>query len=377
VHAQRGFTLLETLLALAIALPLGFALLAIVGGGLRAATSAASAGASADAIAALVERLDAEAHSAAAIFTPQSDVLGAPNCDASGVCRELDFFTRDAKSVPHFWAYRYDAATKILTRYVYDDLIASGPVNVRPYGSRLSNVTAFGAKRILVSQLLIPALGGYVANDVIVPFGYPGVAGGNALVSVDVRNAALHLRHELVPRLAATGFSIVVGTYVPNAPPPSPAPASAGILRPYYAYIEWKIGPCVDAPKAATPGCGLNGDFSGLAAEQDGADAGPGGTLTAPADSRIPIADVCRSFSRANSTAVPLASWRDAGGNSYVQIGDANLGVSEWWSLSSDGDYLAPQLPMRAPSKSNPSALGPTVIESPGTSYDTSYWLSC
>ena len=377
MRAQRGFTLLEMLLALAIALPLGFALLAIVGGGLRAATAAASTGAEADAIAALVERLDAEAHSAAAIFTPQSDVLGTPNCDASGTCHEFDFFTRDAKNVPHFWAYHYDAATKTLTRYVYDDLIAAGPVNVRPYGLRLSNVTAFGAKRILVSQLLMPALGAYVASDVIVPFGFPGVAGGNALVSVDVGNGALHLHHELVPRLAATGFSIVVGTYVPNAPRPSPPPGTAGILHPYYAYVEWKIGSCVDAPKAATPGCGLNGDFSGLVAEQDGADVQPGGTVTAPSDSQIPIADVCRSLSGAGSTAVPLASWRDAVSNSYLRIADANLGLSEWWSLSSDGNYVAPQLPLQPPSKSNPSVLGPTVIESPGSSYDTSYWLSC
>jgi prepilin-type N-terminal cleavage/methylation domain-containing protein len=376
VRAQRGFTLLETLLALSIALPLGFAVLAIVGGGLRAATTAATAGSNADSLATLIERLDAEAHSAAAIFTPRTDVFGAPSCDASGACRELDFFTRDAKNAPHFWAYLYDPSAKTLTRYAYDDLSANGPANLRPYGQRLTNVTGFSAKRIPVSQLTIPALAGYVATDVVVPFGYPGVAGGNALLGVDVQNAAMRLHHELVPRLAATGFSVVVGTYAPSAPPTSAPPSTFGRQYAYYGFTEWQIGPCVSVIKIVTPGCGLNGDDSGLLAEQDGADVAAGGTLTAPPDSRITLADVCRPPGALAPNAVSLVASTDARGNSYVQVSDAALGIGEWWSVSTT-DYVSPQLPMRPRSATKPSPLGPTLNQGPGYWYFTTYWLSC
>ena|GEM_PF-1799856 len=379
MRSQRGFTLLETLIALAVALPLGVVLLGIVGGGLRAATAAASAGANADAVAILVERLDAEAHSAAAIFTPQNDVLGIPNCDAGGACHEVDFFTRDAHNAPHFWAYRYDPSTKTLTRYVYDDLGSSGPANLRPYGARIANLSAFGAKRIPISQVAIPALAGYVARDVIVPLGYPGVAGGNALVVVDVANDALHLRHELVPRLTATGFSVVVGTYTPSvtAPPSQPAANGFGIARPYFGMMQWRIGPCIGVPPW-TPGCGADGNQEALLRDQDGADVVPGGTLLAPAGTQIPLADVCSPTAGTNSNAVALAASRDARGNAYAQVVDAVRGVSEWWMIGSAGDdYAAPKWPMQTIKGNAPNPLGPTLKAGPGFWYFTTYRLSC
>lgn len=378
MRSQRGFTLLETLIALALALPLGLVLLGIVGGGLRAATAAATAGANADAVATLVERLDAEAHSAAAIFTPQNDVLGIPNCDASGACHEVDFFTRDAHNAPHFWAYRYDASAKTLTRYAYDDLGSNGPANLRPHGARIANLNAFGAQRIPISQVAIPALAGYVARDVVVPFGYPGVAGGNVLVVVDVANDALHLRHELVPRLAATGFSVIVGTYVPNviARPSPPAASGFGIARPYFGLMQWRIGPCIGVPPW-TPGCGADGNEAGLLRDQDGADVVPGGTLLAPVGTQIPIADVCSPRSGTNSYAVALSALRDARGNAYAQIVDALSGTSEWWMVGTGDDYAAPQGPMQQVKGNAPNPLGATLSAGPGFWYFTTYRLSC
>ena len=125
---------------------------------------------------------------------------------------------------------------KSLTRYAYDDINGGGPVNLRPSGVSVPGVTSFGVQRLPISQASIPALGSYAPQDVVVPFGYPGVAGGNALFVVDVANAALHLRHELAPRLTATGFSVIVGTYAPlsaatRSPTARPSPARRAIMR--------------------------------------------------------------------------------------------------------------------------------------------------
>jgi prepilin-type N-terminal cleavage/methylation domain-containing protein len=363
VRSQRGFTLLETLIALAIALPLGFALLAVLGGGLRAASAAATSGADADALASLGERLEAEAHSAAALFS-------APN--------ELDFFTRDASGTPHFWTYRYDAVAKTLTRYAYDDLGPAGPVNLRAFGPRLTGVVAFGATRVPISQLAIPALAGYVPRDVSIPLGYPGVSGGNALVVVDVATATARIHRELAPRLAPSGFSIVVGTYLPAAAATAPpVSASSGTLYQYFGTQQWRIGPCVEVQVSLTPGCGRNGDDSGLLAEQDGADTVAGGTLVAPAPSQIPLRDVCQPNGASNPNAPPLVAVLDANGNPYVDVVDASSGAEEWWRIAPAGDYLGPQFPLQPVATSKPSPLGATLLAGPGFWYMTTYWLSC
>lgn len=379
MKAQRGFTLVETLIALGLALPLGFALLAVLGTGLRGASAAASLGAQGHALATLVERLDAEAHGSAAIFVPPTDVLGGPACDPSGSCREIDFFTRDAQGVARFWAYRFDPVTLTLTRYAYDDLTASGPVNLRPSGVVIPNVAAFGARRVPISQVAIPALAGYAVADVAIPFGYPGVVGGNALVVVDVRNAAYHRKHDLLPRLTASGFGIVVGTYAPAVPTPVPAATAPalGTPRAYVAYVQWKIGPCVGVP-LTTPGCGINVDFSGVQAEEDGADLEPGGVLSAPLDSAIPLGDVCENAAGANPNAFPLAGMIDATGRIYAQVTDPVAGTSELWLVSSDGlNFVPPATPLRPAPNDGSNPIAPNTRSSPGSWYSTFYVVSC
>ena len=367
MHSQRGFTLVEVLIALALALPLGFALLGIASSGIRAASAAAANATAGRTMLETIERLDAEAHGAAAIFTPPTDLFGGTNCASDGVCHEVDFFTRDKRGVAHFWAYRYDAGAQTLQRFAYDDLNLSGPINLRASGSPLTGMSAFGARRIPISQIAIPALPGFVASDVVVPFGYPGVNGGNAIVALDLRNAALALHHELLPRLTATGFTIVVGTYAPqpaatSAPSP-PANAVAGQVRTYVAWTAWRIGPCVNAPRSQ-PGCGGDGDGSGLLEEQDGADAGPGGTLVAPPDSRISAADAC---------AAPLAGARDASGAVYAGVTVAALGLSEYWSVQDGSAYVYPSPPLRP----DTTTFAPAVRAGPGFEYITTYRGAC
>jgi hypothetical protein len=357
------------MLALAIALPLGAAG--------RGAARATALGSERHALASLIERLDAEAHSAAAIFTPATDVLGQAACDANGICRELDFFTRDAQGVARFWAYRYDPPSRSLTRYAYDERNASGPVNLRPSGIAVASVTSFGAQRFPISQVPIPALGTYVPQDVVVPFGYPGVAGGNAIVAVDVGNGAMHLRHELAPRLTATGFSIVVGTYAPAAlaTPAATAAPVPGQTRYYAPQNSVRLGVCIGAIHNQGGGC-LEPDPTQGIPFQSGTDLGSiAGTLIAPLDSRIPVADVCQTSSGSNASAQFLAAMIDADGVVYAQVTDLALGLNELWLVANAGSpYVAPALPTHAPGPGDPNPF-PSTSQAGRTS--SGYVVAC
>jgi len=359
------------MLALSVAMPLGLALLGLLATGIRGTAGAAALDSQRHALAALVERLDAEAHGAAAIFTPATDVLGQPACNANGVCSELDFFTRNAQGVARFWAYRYNPSSQSLTRYAYDDLSAGSPVNLRASGVSVSNVTSFGAQRLPISHVAIPALGSYAPQDVVVPFGYPGVAGGNALVVVDVANAALHVRHELAPRLTATGFSVVVGTYAPAAATPAPTAAPVlGQTRSYALQTTLRYGSCVGSVHNIGGGC-IDPDPTINLTPTDSISLGPiAGTLVAPLDSQIPVADVCQNSSGSNASAEPLVAMVDTSGNLYAQVTDVQLGLSELWLVANAGSaYVAPSPPVNAPGPGVPNPFPTTTSAHGGTEY--------
>lgn len=375
MRSQAGFTLLETVLALAIALPLGLALLGLFGAGIRGANAATTLGAQRHALATFVERLDAEAHGAAAIFTPANDVLGQTACDPNGICRELDFFTRDAQGTARFWAYRYDPSSRSLTRYAYDDLNTGGPVNARPSGIGVSNVASFGVQRIPISLVTIPALGSYAPQDVVVPFGYPGVAGGNALVVVDVSNGASHLRHELAPRLTATGFSVVVGTYAPPAvATPVATPASTPGQSRFYALLTaTRLGTCIGGLNGE-PGCTQNDPNLGLPFQRE-VDLEIAGTLVAPLDSQIRLADVCQTQTGSNPNAQALVAMIDITGRVYAQVTDIALGSSELWLVADPSSaYVAPALPVHAAGGADPN---PFAGSNPRGRFSTEFVVAC
>ena len=381
-EGQRGFTVVEVLLALAIALPVAVALLGVVRLAMGGVESAASTAAAAAVMDDLVERLDAESHGAAALFEPANDVLGNPSCDPHGECRELDFFTRDTQGAAHFWAYRFDATAHTLQRYLYDDRTAGGPVNVRTSGAPLP-LRSFEVKQMPISRADVPSLGGYTPVDVSVALGYPGVSGGNALAVVNMSNAAFHLRRELLPRLAASGFTVVVGTYTP-APliSPSPAPSSSplghGYARSYISHTFWMVGPCVNEPPKY-PGC--QPGSIGWMQDQSGDSYGPGGNLSAPLSTQIPVSDVCQNpGDPPNPNAASPVGEYDAVGNLYGGVTDPLNGITEAWFVPPPGgigDYATPVPPLTPirPGQSNPFA--PIIKNGPGYSYTTSYVIGC
>ena len=215
-NGLRANAWLEILIALTLILGLLWCLVALYRSGAALVGGAARYGASRGQLAELALRWQREAASAWALFTPAQDVLGLPDC-AGTTCREVDFFSRDPAGTAHFWAWRFDPAAQTLQRYTYAD--ASDPgATLAASGPPLHGITAFSARRVLASALLIPALHGYVAKDVRLNLGYPGVDGGNALTALDVANSAERLLREYLPAATPSGFDIVVGTF---SPPPS------------------------------------------------------------------------------------------------------------------------------------------------------------
>jgi prepilin-type N-terminal cleavage/methylation domain-containing protein len=395
-EGQRGFTVLEILLALAIALPVAITLAGVVrlasGGAEATAGFAAQAAAMND----FVERLDAESHGAAALFVPATDVLGNPSCDPDGECRELDFFTRDTQGNAHFWAYRFDPLAHAIQRYAYATLGASGPQGVQPSGDALP-MRKFEVRRVPISKVRVPGLASYPPKDVSVALGYPGVTGGNALAIVNLSNDAFHLRRELVPHLAASGFTVIVGTYAPSPPPtpqpttvpsvapstapstsPSSSPGEQGIARTFISFTMWQKGPCINEPPD-TPGCQPGGQ--GQQQDQQGSDYGPGGTFSAPPGSQIPLSDVCQSpDAPQNPNAVMPIGEYDAAGNFYVSVSDALNGVTEAWYVTTVGNlgqYVVPVQPLTPAKYGQSNAFALQVRNGPGYSYLTSFWVGC
>jgi type II secretory pathway pseudopilin PulG len=381
-EGQRGFTVIEVLLALAIALPVALALASVVRLAVAGAQSAASYASEAAVMDDLVDRLDAESHGAAALFEPQTDVLGNASCDAHRECRELDFFTRDAQNVPHFWAYRFDPKANALQRYEYDDLQPGGLVNLRTSGDPIA-LRSFEVKNVPISRVHVASIPDYPIADVSVALGYPGVTGGNALAVVNMSNGAYHLRRELLPRLAASGFTVVVGSYTPapaGVPSPSPTPRQSGqgTQRSYLSHVFWTIGPCVNEPPQ-TPGCGPGG--SGQQQTQTGDSYGPGGPLVAPAASQIPLQDVCQSPSGPDNpnAAIPLGQY-DATQTLYGSVTDPVNNVTEAWYVPNTPQqqgYIVPVPPLTGAQPGQADPFRMILDNGPGYSYQTIFEVSC
>lgn len=216
MKAQRGFSLLETLVAAAIAFIIGWQLLQL--------THATALGASRfdrrvrarSAVDALEERLAADAAGAWSVFVPAADVRGQPNGDG----HEVDFVTEDAAHRSYWWAYAYDPAAGRVTHYTY------APGRSAAAGESYDGVDAFDARTHSISDLARPQSAIYdplFAGDALVPvdlpFGWNAAAvGGNHIVHVRVRGGNTLADTLLTSANAPTHFTIVV-RYTPPPPP--------------------------------------------------------------------------------------------------------------------------------------------------------------
>src|SRR5579872_3731769 len=114
-RSQGGFTLIEVLIAGAIAAFVLFTGITIVAQNGHAAQSLNARLTAQGAADRLAERLTSDAASAWAVYVAPFDVFGRTNADG----HEIEFFTEDGSHRPYAWCYFYDANAKSVTRYTY------------------------------------------------------------------------------------------------------------------------------------------------------------------------------------------------------------------------------------------------------------------
>jgi prepilin-type N-terminal cleavage/methylation domain-containing protein len=249
---SRGFTLLETVVAVAIAAVLSIFLLraatAMIHGGDLAAARMQEEAAAGE----LTDRLEADEDSAWAIFTPPNDVLGASNGDG----HELDFFTRDQQSNAYFWAYTYDAAAQTVTRYTYNAPGArpTADVTYARINSFFAHTYPVSALQQSGSRIVSPLYAGAALQPgatLFFPSSAPWIAGGNQITYLRFSTAANVRELQLTTQTAPSGY-IVVLRYTP-----SPAPNGLNV---WPAFVEIPVsgtaaGPCaVNQARAFTDG---------------------------------------------------------------------------------------------------------------------------
>jgi hypothetical protein len=210
---EAGLSLIEVVVGGAVATIVLLAVLTVTRQTIDSAARADARIRAAAVVDRLVERLTAEAASSWAVFVPPADVLGAANADG----HEVDFFSEDGSHRPYAWAYRYDAASKHLTRYSYAPGVAAGA------SDDLGAFASFAATATEVNATGDPLFAHATAP--LVHYSYAamnGAVGGNAIVAVHFSNAASDRTALLASATAPTTFTFVI-TYTP-APPPAATP---------------------------------------------------------------------------------------------------------------------------------------------------------
>ena len=179
--------------------------------------------------------LTSEEDDAWAIYVPPADVAGKSNSDG----HEVDFFARDGKQLPYFWAYTYDSGSHTVRRYRF-----GSPGGAAALDESYAGIDAFSARTYPVTALQDASTPVYSSlyegaslRSGIVHFypGMPWIAGGNNITSVQFAGATMRRDLQLVTQTAPSGFTVVLN-YTPS---PSPTP---GALQAWPAYVELPIG---------------------------------------------------------------------------------------------------------------------------------------
>ncbi len=182
----------------------------------------------------LTDSLTSEEDDAWAIYVPPNDVTGATNADG----HEVDFFTRDGKQQPYFWAYSYDATAHTLHRYRF-----AAPGGAVTSDVDYANITKFYAHTYPITALQDPAAAifsslyaGAALQSGVVHFypSMPWIAGGNDITYVHVEGPTLKRDLELATRSAPSGFTVVLN-YTPS-PAPSSTPGALSVWPPAVRY---------------------------------------------------------------------------------------------------------------------------------------------
>jgi type II secretory pathway component PulJ len=158
---ERGFTVVEILVATAIFLAVGLTSLGLIGSLLRAARQGPSSAGGTIAVEQEIDALRSDAATSFAVFVPDRDVFGNINGASANAGHEVDVYSKTDSGKPTFWAYDWNAKTKSLQRYDYD--LAghvgeadrqTGAIDQNGNYPAISGITSFSAETLEASDLV-------------------------------------------------------------------------------------------------------------------------------------------------------------------------------------------------------------------------------
>ena len=211
MESERGFSLLEVLVALGIGTLVLLGAADATVGLLHARATAAARFKDRAASAELIAAIRSDNETATGFSIPPTDSVGAPNLDAHA----FDLDTRAAGRAERTVEYRWVAgdATKP-ARVVRSEIDASGIVAARLTQS-YAGITALSARSIALSALVgggsdgDPLFVGATLHDVAVDLG-DGASAGNALLAVTIATAHALRTMRLANLAAPTHFTYVL-----------------------------------------------------------------------------------------------------------------------------------------------------------------------
>ena len=211
MESERGFSLLEVLVALGIGtlVLLGAADATI--GLLHARTIAAARLNDRAAIAALIAAIRSDNETATGFAIPATDSAGAPNLDAHA----FDLRTRDAGFGERIVEYRWVAAGGAQPASVLRSELDPSGVAAPVLAQRYAGITALAARSVALSALAgggsdgDALFAGATLHDVAVDLG-DGASAGNALLAVTIASAHTRRTVRLANLAAPTHFTYVL-----------------------------------------------------------------------------------------------------------------------------------------------------------------------
>ena len=210
MESERGFSLLEVLVAL------GIGTLVLIGaadatfGMLHARAAAAARTNERSALAALVAAIRNDNETATGFAIPATDSVGATNLDAHA----FDLRTRDAATGERIVEFRWVAADATHPARVLRSELDSSGLSVVAVTQRYDGITSLHSRVVAISGLTAgtdadPLFAGATLHDVALDLG-DGATAGNALLAVTIASAHVQRRLRLANLAAPTRFTYVL-----------------------------------------------------------------------------------------------------------------------------------------------------------------------
>lgn len=181
-RVERGFTVVEVLVAMVLVVAMSFVTIGIVHAFTHALSLRSDAQSGTITLEQELDRMRADAASAYAVFVPTNDIFGKPNAAQHGATgHELDFYTKTDVGDEAYWVYEWDPGARTLQRYDYDVSAttglpqdigvadrATGAIDANGHYPALTGVSSFSAQSVFASELAAqPNIFGKVLSGLI------------------------------------------------------------------------------------------------------------------------------------------------------------------------------------------------------------------